>query len=44
MKLTDGNYKLLIAYIILEQSQAVVDLMGHRLIPIKHTDLKFSYA
>jgi predicted aspartyl protease len=36
----DGVYEPLIGYIILEQSQAGVDMLGHRLVPIKHMDLK----
>jgi hypothetical protein len=36
----DGTYEPLIGYIILEQSQAGVDMLGHRLVPIKHMDLK----
>jgi predicted aspartyl protease len=36
----DGIYEPLIGYIILEQSQAGVDMLGHRLVPIKHMDLK----
>jgi hypothetical protein len=36
----DGIYEPLIGYIVLEQSQAGVDMLGHRLIPIKHMDLK----
>ncbi len=40
MKPADGNYEPLIGYIVLEQSQAAVDMLGHRLIPIKHMDLK----
>ncbi|MBI3864449.1 MAG: hypothetical protein HY290_21415 [Planctomycetia bacterium] len=36
----DGAYEPLIGYIVLEQSQAVVDLVGHRLIHVKHLDLK----
>ena len=40
MKPTDGEYQPLIGYIILEQSQAAVDMLGHRLVPIKHLDLK----
>ena len=35
----DGIYEPLIGYIVLEQSQAGVDMLGHRLIPIKHMDL-----
>jgi predicted aspartyl protease len=33
-------YEPLIGYIILEQSQAAVDMFGHRLIHVKKTDLK----
>ncbi|MDQ3687198.1 MAG: retropepsin-like domain-containing protein [Acidobacteriota bacterium] len=40
MNPVDGEYEPLIGYIILEQSQAGVDMLGHRLIPIKHMDLK----
>ncbi len=36
----DGIYEPLIGYIVLEQSQASVDMHGHRLVPIKHMDLK----
>jgi predicted aspartyl protease len=36
----DGIYEPLIGHIVLEQSQARVDLLGHRLVPIKHMDLK----
>jgi hypothetical protein len=40
MKPADGEYEPLIGYIILEQSEAAVDMLGHRLVPIKHMDLK----
>jgi predicted aspartyl protease len=40
MKPSDGLYEPLIGYIVLEQSQAGVDMLGHRLVPIKHMDLK----
>ena len=40
MKPEDGIYDPLIGYIILEQSQAAVDMLGHRLVPVKHMDLK----
>lgn len=40
MNPADGEYEPLIGYIVLEQSQAAVDMLGHRLVPIKHTDLK----
>lgn len=36
----DGEYEPLIGYLVLEQSQAGVDMLGHRLITIKHMDLK----
>ena len=40
MKPADGEYEPLIGYIVLEQSQAAVDMLGHRLVKIKHMDLK----
>jgi predicted aspartyl protease len=40
MKPEQGDYEPLIGYIILEQSQAGVDMLGHRLIQIKYMDLK----
>lgn len=40
MSPANGEYEPLIGYIVLEQSQAGVDMLGHRLIPIKHMDLK----
>ena len=36
----DGEYEPLIGYIPLEQSQAAVDMLGHRLIHVKRLDLK----
>ena len=36
----DGGYEPLVGYIILEQSRAAVDLVGHRLVPVKTFDLK----
>jgi predicted aspartyl protease len=36
----EGEYEPLIGYIVLEQSLAGVDMLGHRLVPIKHLDLK----
>ena len=41
MKPANGDYEPLIGYIILEQSQAAVDMQGHRLVPIKHMDLEY---
>lgn len=40
MKPANGIYEPLLGYIVLEQSQAAVDLLGHRLVFVKKTDLK----
>ena len=40
MRPEDGQYEPLIGYVVLEQSQAAVDVMGHRLIHVKRLDLK----
>ena len=40
MKPEDGIYEPLIGYLVLEQSQAAVDMLGHRLIHVKRADLK----
>ncbi|MBM3326018.1 MAG: hypothetical protein FJY65_03400 [Calditrichaeota bacterium] len=40
MEQNDGEYEPLIGYIILEQSQAAVDMLGHRLVRVKYLDLK----
>lgn len=40
MNPADGEYEPLIGYIVLEQSQAAVDMLGHRLLPVKYLDLK----
>jgi len=40
MKPEDGRYEPLLGYIVLEQSQAAVDMLGHRLIHVKRLDLK----
>jgi len=41
----DGQYEPLVGYIVLEQCQAAVDMLGHRLVHVKKTDLKsFVYA
>ena len=37
---SDGAYEPLIGYIVLEQCQAAVDMLGHRLIPGKAIDAK----
>ncbi len=36
----DGRYEPLVGYIPLEQSQAAVDMLGHRLVHVKTVDLK----
>ncbi len=36
----EGSYEPLIGYIPLEQAQAAVDMLGHRLIKVSHVDLK----
>lgn len=40
MRPEDGRFEPLLGYIILEQSRAAVDMVGHRLIPVKYMDLK----
>jgi hypothetical protein len=40
MKPENGEYEPLIGYVILEQSRAAVDMLGHRLVPVKRMDLK----
>ena len=40
MEPADGQYEPLIGYIPLEQAQAVVDLVGHRLVKVSRVDLK----
>src|SRR6267143_6163961 len=40
MQPKDGEYEPLIGYLVLEQSQAGVDVLGHRLVPIEYMDLK----
>ncbi len=40
MQPKDGQYEPLIGYIVLEQSQAAVDMLGHRLLHVKRMDLK----
>lgn len=36
----DGQYEPLLGYIVLEAIPAAVDMLGHRLISVKHLDLK----
>ncbi len=40
MKPSKGEYEPLIGYIVLEQSQIAVDMLGHRLLHAKKVDLK----
>lgn len=40
MNPVDGVYEPLIGYIVLEQSQVAVDMLGHRLVHVKKADLK----
>lgn len=35
-----GAFEPLLGYIVLEQSQAAVDMLGHRLVHVKRMDLK----
>ena len=36
----DDGYEPLLGYVILEQAQAAVDLVGHRLVPVRYIDMK----
>ncbi len=40
MKPADGQYEPLIGYLVLEAIPAAVDMLGHRLVEVKHLDLK----
>ena len=40
MQPADGIYEPLLGYIVLEQCQAAVDMLGRRLVQLKKTDLK----
>jgi len=35
-----GGYEPIIGYILLEQCQAAIDFLGHRVVPVKRLDLK----
>ncbi len=37
----DGEYQPLLGYVILEQAQVAVDMLGHRLVPVKYIDCKY---
>ena len=36
----EGDPESLLGYVILEQAQAAVDMLGHRLVPVRYIDLK----
>lgn len=36
----DGIYTPLVGYVVLEQAHAAVDMLGHRLVHVKHIDLR----
>lgn len=40
MQPLEGEYEPLIGYLALEQSGIAVDMLGHRLIPVRYMDLK----
>lgn len=40
MQPEDGQYEPLVGYLVLEQCQAAVDMLGHRLVQVKRMDLK----
>jgi predicted aspartyl protease len=44
MQPEDGFYAPLLGYLVLEQSGAAVDILGHRLLHVKHMDLKLTRA
>ncbi len=44
MAALDGRYDPLLGYLVLEQSSAVVDMVGHRLVPVRYVDAKVMRA
>ncbi|MCB2262408.1 MAG: retropepsin-like domain-containing protein [Candidatus Thiosymbion ectosymbiont of Robbea hypermnestra] len=36
----DNGYEPLLGYVILEQAQVAVDMLGHRLVPVRYIDMK----
>ena len=44
MRPDDGEYEPLVGYLPLEQSQAAVDMVGHRLVHARRVDLKRAAA
>jgi len=35
----DNGYESLLGYVILEQTQIAVDMLGHRLVPVRYIDM-----
>lgn len=44
MEARDGHYDALLGYLVLEQSSAVVDMVEHRLVPVRYVDAKLCRA
>ena len=40
MQPKNGDYEPLIGYLVLEQTPAALDIIGHRLVPVRYFDLK----
>ncbi len=40
MNPSEGEYEPLLGYVVLEQCGAAIDMLGHRIIPVKYLDLK----
>ena len=40
MEPKDGQYEPLVGYLVLEACPAAVDMLGHRLVPVKHFEVK----
>lgn len=38
----EGEYQPLLGYVILQQAQVAVDMVGHRLVPVKYIDCKIA--
>ena len=36
----EADHEPLLGYVVLEQAQAAVDMLGHRLVPVRYIDLK----
>lgn len=44
MEPRDGRYDALLGYLVLEQSSAAVDMVAHRLVPVRYVDAKVCRA